>query len=151
MALDEGIQFRPGNTEIAGLNATLEGELQSKIRPGDVLRGQVIADFYQDHKSELPEEVLAEDTAFHRNIKERTADHCLIFRSCSQLQKLRQNAWAMYRACLVGERRMASLVVICAVLAVGLVLVIYGTIAKNSWELIWEKSPAHAAARCSQK
>jgi len=85
MVLDEGVQYRLGNIEIVGLNPTLEKELRSKIRPGEVLNRQLIADFYQDHKSELPEEVEPEDTAFHRNMKERTADAFFDFRSCSLL------------------------------------------------------------------
>lgn len=86
MGLQEGPQFRLGNIEIVGLNSTLEKELRSKFRSGDVLNFQLIVDFYEEHKSELPEEVLPEDTDLHRNIKERTADALLDFRSCSQLQ-----------------------------------------------------------------
>src|SRR6267142_2245155 len=74
MRLQEGLQFRLGNIEIVGLNSTLEKELRSKFRSGDVLNFQLIVDFYQEHKSELPEEVLPEDTDIHRNVKERTAD-----------------------------------------------------------------------------
>lgn len=86
MSLDEGPQFRLGNIEILGLDSRLEKELRSKIRSGDVLNFQLIVDFYQEHKSELPEEVLPEDTQLHRNFKERTADALFDFRSCSQLQ-----------------------------------------------------------------
>jgi hypothetical protein len=86
MSLQEGPQYRFGNIEILGLDSTLETEFQSKFRPGDVLNFQLIYDFYREHKSELPEEVLPEDTDFHRNIKERTVDALFDFRSCSQLQ-----------------------------------------------------------------
>jgi hypothetical protein len=86
MSLQEGFQFRLGNIEIIGLDSALEEKLRSKIRSGDILNFQLLADFYQEHKSELPEEVLPEDTEFHRNIKEQTADAFFDFRSCSQLK-----------------------------------------------------------------
>ena len=85
MMLDEGVQYRLGNIEIEGLNPTLEKELRSKIKPGEVVNVQLIADFYQDHRSELPEDVEPEDTALHRNVKERIVDAFFDFRSCSQL------------------------------------------------------------------
>jgi outer membrane protein assembly factor BamA len=88
MSLQEGLQFRLGNIEIIGLDSTLEKELRSQIRTGDVLNFQLIVDFYREHKSELPEEVLPEDTELRRKIKERTADALFDFRSCSQLQNL---------------------------------------------------------------
>jgi len=88
MSLQEGLQFRFGNIEIIGLGSTLEKELRSQIRTGDDLNFQLIVDFYRDHKSELPEEVLPQDTELRRNIKERTADALFDFRSCSQLQNL---------------------------------------------------------------
>jgi len=84
--LDEGPQFRLGSIEIVGLNSMLEDELRSKVRPGDILNIQLINDFYREHKSELPDEVLPEDAEFHRHIKERTADAFFDFRSCSQLR-----------------------------------------------------------------
>jgi outer membrane protein assembly factor BamA len=84
-SLQEGTQFRLGNIEIVGLNSMLEDELRSKVRPGDILNIQLIKDFYREHKSELPEEVLPEDAAFLRHLKERTADAFFDFRSCSQL------------------------------------------------------------------
>lgn len=85
LSLQEGPQFRLGNIGIVGLDSTLERELRSKITSGDILNFQLIADFYRDHKSELPEEVLPEDIVFDRNIKDRTADAFFDFRSCSQL------------------------------------------------------------------
>jgi outer membrane protein assembly factor BamA len=88
VSLQEGLQFRLGDIEIIGLDSTLEKELRSKIRTGDILNFQLIVDFYREHKSELPEEVLPEDTVLRRNIKERTADALFDFRSCSQLQNL---------------------------------------------------------------
>lgn len=88
LSLQEGPQFRLGNIEIVGLDSALETNLRSKITSGEILNYQLIADFYRDHKSELPEEVLPEDIVFHRNMKERTADALFDFRSCSQLQNL---------------------------------------------------------------
>ena len=87
MSLQEGTQFRLGNIEIVGLDSALENELRSKMRPGDVLNFQLIVDFYQEHKAELPEEALPGDTEFHTNIKERIADASFDFRSCAQLQQ----------------------------------------------------------------
>jgi hypothetical protein len=89
LSLQEGPQFRLGNIEIVGLDSALETELRSKIMSGEILNYQLIADFYRDHKSELPEEVLPQDIEFHRNMKERTADALFDFRSCSQLQNLK--------------------------------------------------------------
>ena len=86
LSLQEGLQFRLGNIEIVGLDPPLEKELRSKIKSGEILNLQLITDFYRDHKSALPEEVLPEDTVFHKNFKERTADALFDFRSCSQLQ-----------------------------------------------------------------
>jgi outer membrane protein assembly factor BamA len=85
LSLDEGIQFRLAEIETVGLDARLEKELRSIVKPGDVVNLRVIADFYRNHKSELPEEVLPEDTQFHRNIKQKTVDAFFDFRSCSQL------------------------------------------------------------------
>lgn len=86
LSVQEGLQFRLGSIEIVGLDPPLEKELRSKIRSGEILNLQLITDFYRDHKSVLPEEVLPEDTVFHRNYKERTVDALFDFRSCSQLQ-----------------------------------------------------------------
>jgi len=86
LSLQEGLQYRVGTIDIVGLNPALESELRSKIKTGDILNSQLIDDFYLDHKSELPEEVLPAETAFHDNVKERTADLLFDFRSCSQLQ-----------------------------------------------------------------
>jgi hypothetical protein len=88
VSLQEGLKFRLGDIEIIGLDSTLGKELRSKIRTGEILNFQLIVDFYQEHKSELPEEVLPEDTELRRNIKERTADALFDFRSSSQLQNL---------------------------------------------------------------
>jgi outer membrane protein assembly factor BamA len=85
LLLDEGVQFRLGQIETVGLDARLENQLRLTVRSGDVVNLQVIADFYQNHKSELPEDVLPEDTQFRRNFKEKTVDAILDFRSCSQL------------------------------------------------------------------
>lgn len=85
LSLQEGLQFRLGNIEIVGLDSPLETELRSKIMSGEILNYQLIADFYRDHRSELPEEVLPEDTQLRRNVKERTVDALFDFRSCSQL------------------------------------------------------------------
>ncbi len=85
LSLDEGVQFRLGQIETVGLDATLEKELRSTVKPGDVVNLKVIADFYEHHKSELPEEVLPEDNQFRRDFKEKTADAFFDFRSCSQL------------------------------------------------------------------
>ena len=85
LSLDEGLQFRFGQIEIVGLDARLERELRSKLTSGDVVNFQLIRDFYQTHKPELPEEVLAEDTQLRRNVKEKTVDAFFDFRSCSQL------------------------------------------------------------------
>jgi hypothetical protein len=70
-----------------GLDSALENQLQLKIRSGDLLNFQLIVDFYQEHKSELPDEVLPEDTQFIHHVKERTADVLFDFRSCAQLQQ----------------------------------------------------------------
>lgn len=86
LSLQEGFQWRVGNIEIVGLNPVLESEFRSKIKTGDILHSQLIDDFYQNHKSELPEKVGPEDTQFHFNVKERTADALFDFRSCSQVQ-----------------------------------------------------------------
>lgn len=86
LSLQEGFQWRVGNIEIVGLNPVLESEFRSKIKTGDILHSQLIDDFYQDHKSELPEKVGPEDTQFHFNVKERTADALFDFRSCSQVE-----------------------------------------------------------------
>ena len=83
LSLDEGVQFRLGQIETVGLNARLESELRSTVRSGDVMN--LRADFYQNHKSELPEAVLPEDSQFRCNIKEKTVDALFDFRSCSQL------------------------------------------------------------------
>jgi len=88
LSLQEGPQFRLGNIEIVGLDSALETGLRSKIMSGEILNYQLIADFYRDHKSELPETVLPEDIVFHRNVKERTADALFDFRRCSQFQNL---------------------------------------------------------------
>jgi outer membrane protein assembly factor BamA len=85
LSLDEGIQFRLAEIETVGLDARHEKELRSIVKSGDVVNLQVIADFYRNHKSELPEEVLPEDTQFRRNIKQKTVDAFFDFRSCSQL------------------------------------------------------------------
>jgi outer membrane protein assembly factor BamA len=87
IVLQEGPQFRFGNIEVLGLDSALENELRSKIRSGDLVNFQLIVDFYQEHKSELPDEDLPEDTAFIPHIKEGTADALFDFRSCAQLQK----------------------------------------------------------------
>jgi outer membrane protein assembly factor BamA len=86
LSLQEGFQWRVGNIEIVGLNPVLESEFRSKIKTGDILHSQLIDDFYQDHKSELPDKVGPEDTQFHFNVKERTADALFDFRSCSQVE-----------------------------------------------------------------
>lgn len=83
--LDEGPQFRVGNIEVLGLDSGLENDLRSKLRSGDILNLQLIADFYQDHKSQLPEDALPEDTEFNANIRERAADVRFDFRNCAQL------------------------------------------------------------------
>lgn len=86
LSLQEGFEWRVGNIEIVGLNPVLESDFRSKIKTGDILHSQLIDDFYQDHKSELPEKVGPEDTQFHFNVKERTADALFDFRSCSQVE-----------------------------------------------------------------
>ncbi len=86
LSLQEGFQWRVGNIEIVGLNPALERELRLNIETGDILNSQRIDDFYRDHKSELPGEVRPEDTQFHFNVKERTADALFDFRSCSQVK-----------------------------------------------------------------
>jgi len=85
LSLDEGIQFRLAEIETVGLDARHEKELRSIVKSGGVVNLQVIADFYRNHKSELPEEVLPEDTQFRRNIEQKTVDAFFDFRSCSQL------------------------------------------------------------------
>jgi hypothetical protein len=85
LSLQEGFQYRVGTIDIVGLNPALESKLRSKIKAGDILNSQLIDDFYQDYKSELPEEVVPSDSAFHTNVKDRTADLLFDFRSCSQL------------------------------------------------------------------
>jgi outer membrane protein assembly factor BamA len=85
LSLDEGVQFRLGQIEVVGLGAMLEKEFRSKVRAGDLVNTQLIANFYKDHKSELPEEVLPEDSVFRRNFKGKVVDAFFDFRSCSQL------------------------------------------------------------------
>jgi outer membrane protein assembly factor BamA len=86
LSLQEGLQFRVGNIEIVGLDTALEKDLRSRIKSGDTVNFELIVDFYQEHKSELPEEVLPEDTALQRNVIEHVADAFFDFRSCSQLE-----------------------------------------------------------------
>jgi outer membrane protein assembly factor BamA len=92
LSLQEGFQFRVGTIDVVGLNSALESELRSKIKSGETLNLELIENFYHDHKSELPEEVLPFDTVFHENVKERTADVFFDFRSCSQLQTYPQSS-----------------------------------------------------------
>ena len=86
LSLQEGLQFRVGNIEIVGLDTALEKDLRSRIKSGDTVNFELIVDFYQEHKSELPEEVLPEDTVLQRNVIEHIADAFFDFRSCSQLE-----------------------------------------------------------------
>jgi len=86
LSLQEGLQFRVGNIEIVGLDAALEKDLRSRIKSGDTVNFELIVDFYQEHKSELPEEVLPEDTVLQRDVIEHIADALFDFRSCSQLE-----------------------------------------------------------------
>jgi len=79
-----------GQIETVGLEATLEKEIRSTVKSGDVVNLKAIADFYQNHKSELPEEALPEDSQFRRNVKEKTVDAFFDFRSCSELLQTRQ-------------------------------------------------------------
>jgi hypothetical protein len=87
IALQPGPQYRLGNIEDLGLNSALENQLRSRIRSGDLLNFQLMVDFYREHKSELPDEVLPDDTQFIRQMRERTADALFDFRSCAQLQQ----------------------------------------------------------------
>jgi outer membrane protein assembly factor BamA len=87
ISLQAGPQYRLGNIEVMGLNSVLENQLRSILRSGNLLNFQLIVDFYQEHRSELPDEVFPEETQFIRHIKERTADALFDFRTCAQLQK----------------------------------------------------------------
>jgi outer membrane protein insertion porin family len=82
MRLEEQKQFRVGDFEILGLAPTLEAQLRSLIRPGEIYDGGIVYDFYKENKWGMPSDLWPEDLETHRDVKAGIVDLLFDFRSC---------------------------------------------------------------------
>jgi hypothetical protein len=85
LELDQGRQYRIGAITVRGLSPPLENELREKLQSGDVLDSQLINDFYDAHRSALPEDASVADVEMHKDIRAGTVDLVFDFRSCAQI------------------------------------------------------------------
>jgi outer membrane protein assembly factor BamA len=81
MELNEGQQYRAGSIQVIGIDRTLEENLRSSLKTGDVMNSQVVRDFYTDNKSVLPANALPQDLKVTRNTQDGTVDLTFDFRA----------------------------------------------------------------------
>jgi len=82
IVLSEEKQYRVGSVEILGLDPGLESLLRSLIRLGEIFNHQVLNNFYEEHKSDLPPGASLEDDEVLRDVRNATVALRLDFRPC---------------------------------------------------------------------
>lgn len=79
--INEGREYRWGNTQVIGLDAKIETLLRAGLTPGDVVNPKVIWDFYRDNKSLLPVGASPETVKWQRDAQRAIVDLTFDFRT----------------------------------------------------------------------
>lgn len=97
MHLDTQKQFRVGKIDVVGLDPTLEAQVRSIVRPGEIFNPATLDEFFKDRKAVLlsglyPTDAYISPYTAKRNVRTGIVDLTFDFRSCPDASQSRAGA-----------------------------------------------------------
>jgi len=87
LMMDQQKQFRIDKVEVSGLDPRTESLLRSMMKPGDVFNNDLVKQFFEENKSELPSNASPEENVkFRKNVRDGIAPLSFDFLTCPILR-----------------------------------------------------------------